>query len=277
MISDLKNLVTFVEVAKKLSFAEVARTLNVPPSTVTTRIKSLETQLGVRLLVRSTRHVALSREGQDFADHCRRALAEIEHGQEKIANIEEPCGLVRISIPIAFPKAQFAALIAKFRQEFPNVSIEVIFEDRLTNFIDDHVDLALRGGAPRGDDLYARHLAKTPVVCIAPPAHNDKPKTALPLLTPLNPAQAGSKKIEGVGTSSLEFSLHLVIEGQASAYLPYPVCASALEEKQVVEIPGPLGPQAPLNLFLIYHDKRYQPKRVSVFKEFLIRSLSNTG
>lgn len=269
---DLKGLVTFVEVSKRLSFAQAARALRVPASTVTTRINALEAELGVRLFNRSTRKTALTHEGSDFAKHCIRALEEIEFGREKLLSVSETTGLVRVSLPSAFPKAEFAALIAEFRADYPEVSVDVIFEDRLTDFIEDSVDLALRGHAPGSDDLFARKLASTPVLFVVP--SDTKASDKLPILSPLGKMNADTSLKNGVTTKSMEFALELVIAGQARAYLPQAMCEAALSCGKVITIDGPLGTLKPLELFLVYHDKRYQPRRVTLLKDFLIDRLA---
>lgn len=274
MISDMKMLATFVEVAQRCSFADTARALGVPASTVTTRVKNLEAELGVRLLARSTRKVSLTAEGREFVDSCRQALAHLEAGIESISKVQMEQGRVRVSIPTAFPKAKFASLLARFRQDFPSIYIEVFVEDRLADFVEEKVDLALRGGAPGGDDLYARHLADTPVIFVVPavPAVRTD-ESELVLLAPLESATRQTKQ-GGLSTQSLELALALVIADQACAYLPLTICEEALSAKLIKQQAGPLGPRSPLTLFLVYQDKKYQPKRVRLLKEFLIEALS---
>jgi DNA-binding transcriptional LysR family regulator len=272
MLSDMKTLATFVEVAKRLSFAEAARVLGVPSSTVTTRINALEAQLGVRLLNRSTRKTALTHEGRDFLQHCRRALDEIAIGAEKLSGVGDAKGLVRISLPSAFPKAQVAGLVSDFRAIHYEISIDVLFEDALTEFIDDGVDLALRGRSPRGDDLFARKLGETPVIYVAPAGSVELDD--LPVLTPLDPTGRHDAHWKGVSSNSMEFTLELVLLGQARAYLPLAICEDALAAGRITTGPGPLEPQAALPLFLIYHEKRYQPRRVTLFKDFLIERMA---
>ena len=270
---DLKGLLTFVEVSERLSFANAARALGVPPSTVTTRINALEAELGVRLFNRTTRKTVLTHAGRDFSEHCTNALKEIELGKEKLLTDSEATGLVRISLPSAFPKHEFAAHIAAFRAKYPKIAIDVIFEDRLTDFVDDGVDIAIRGRAPGADNLFARELASTPVVCVAPCAVLNP--NSLPLLTPLSNAENGAKSSRAVSTRSLEFSLELVISGQANAYLPLSICETALEQGKIMIISGPLEIQDPLKLYLVYHDRKYQPRRVMLLKRFLVEKLQS--
>lgn len=268
---DLKGLMTFVEVSKRLSFADAARALDVPPSTVTTRINALEAELGVRLFNRTTRKTALTHEGRDFAEHCTNALKEIEFGVEKLLSASETTGLVRISLPSAFPKHEFAAHIATFRAKHPQISIDVVFEDRLTDFVDDGVDLAIRGRAPGSNNLFARELANTPIVCVSPSKVANS--ELLDLLTPLSNPDGAAVSSNSVFSRSLEFTLELVIAGQARAYLPLAICETALAKGEIVTCCGPLGPQEPLRLFLVYHDRKFQSKRVALFKNFLIEKL----
>lgn len=271
-MADLKVLETFVEVLDRLSFADAARSLGVPPSTVTMRVKSLETQLGVRLLERSTRSVAPTPEGRLYAQHCRRALAELALGRSALGAAQEARGLVRVSIPVAFSAEQFAKLVGAFRQGYPDISVQVFMDDRPASFVEDGIDLALRGRDPGGNGLIARRLTESEVLFVAKPGHlND---TSLPVLRPLSrgaPNDAGG----GVATRSLRLACAFAVHGQARAYLPQPVCEDAISSGKLETGEGPDGRHQPLGLFLVYHDKRHQPKRVQLFKEHLISQLSS--
>jgi DNA-binding transcriptional LysR family regulator len=77
-----------------------------------------------------------------------------------------------------------------------------------------------------------------------------------------------------VVTRSLELALSLVAEGEACAYLPLSICQELIDKGEIVEVTGPMKAQAPLTLFLVYHDKNFQPKRVALFKDFLALRLS---
>lgn len=274
MISDLKTLETFVEVMDRLSFADAGRRLGVPASTVTTRIKSLEAQLGVRLFERSTRNVAPTAEGRQYALHCKRALQELALGSEALGAAREAAGLVRVSIPTAFPFEEFAALVASFRAEAPQISIQVFVEDRTVSFVEDGIDLALRGRAPGGNGLIARRLASEEVIFVAPIGRREE--ATLPILRPLS-RRASDQAVNGVATRSLELSCAFVCQGQARAYLPRKICQKALDDGRIEEGRGPDEAKDPLGLFLVYQDLKLQPKRVELFKEHLIDWFEHAG
>lgn len=273
MITDLRALETFIEVADGLSFADAGRRLGLPASTVTTRIKSLESQLGVRLLDRSTRSVAITAEGELFLVHCQRALHELTLAREAVGAAQQTSGQIRVSIPTAFPMDQFAELVGQFRSSYPDISIRVYVDDRPASFIEDGVDLALRGGAPGGDGLVARHLTDTEVIFVGPPGRSGDP--SLPVLRPLARRASVRDRLEGLTTRSLQLSLAFVITGQACAYLPRQVCRDTLATGQLEEADGPDGLHDPLPLYLVYHDKNHLPKRIQLFKDFLIQQLAN--
>ncbi|MGJ8570231.1 MAG: LysR family transcriptional regulator [Hoeflea sp.] len=274
IMTDLRALETFVEVADCLSFSDAGRRLRLPASTVTTRVKSLEARLGVRLLDRSTRTVALTAEGQLFLEHCRRALEELSLASKAVGSAQNASGQVRVSIPVAFPMAQFAEIVGRFRTVYPSITIKVFVDDRPASFIEEGVDLALRGGAPGGEGLIARHLLDTDIIFVSPPdSIND---LDLPILRPVARESGAANRQEGIATRSLQLSLEFVLSGQARAYLPRQICQDAINAGLLEEGEGPDGTQPPLSLFLVYHDKYHQTKRIQLFKDFLIRELTQT-
>lgn len=271
MVSDLRTLETFVEVVDRLSFADAARRLGVPPSTVTTRIKALETQLGVRLLERSTRKVAPTAEGQSYAQSCRHALEALAQGREALGAAREASGLVRVSIPVAFPADRFAALVGDFRRQWPDISVQVFVEDRTVSFVEEGIDLALRGRAPGGNGLIARRLNTEEVVFVAPPGRQND--STLPILRPLSRRAADQANL-GVSTRSFALAVAFVSQGQARAYLPRQVCQDALNRGSIERGAGPDPAPAPLSLYLVYQDLKLLTKRVELFKAHLIQQLS---
>ncbi|NVO56941.1 LysR family transcriptional regulator [Rhodobacteraceae bacterium B1Z28] len=272
MALNLRALETFVEVADCLSFTDAGRRLGLPAATVTTRIKSLEAQLGVRLLDRSTRTVAVTAEGQIFLAHSQKALHELMLASEAVGAAQETSGQVRVSIPAAFPMDQFARVVGKFCSAYPDISIKIHVDDRPASFIEDGVDLALRGGAPGGDGLIARHLRDTEVIFVGPLER--LADDSLPVLRPLAKRIGTIDKRNGPSTRSLQLSLAFVANGQARAYLPRSICKEALAAAQMEEGSGPDGLHDPLPLFLVYHDKQHQPKRVQLFKDILIQEFA---
>ncbi|MFW8634453.1 LysR family transcriptional regulator [Cribrihabitans pelagius] len=271
-MSRLETIETFAEVASQLSFAKAARRLRLPPSTVTTRVRALEDSLGVRLLTRTTRSVALTPEGAVFLERCRIALDEIEAARSLVSAGGSARGPVRVSIPTAFPMAQFAALSRRFLARHPEISLDIAVSDQPADFVADGIDVALRGNRPGGPGLIARELLRTPVVLAAPPGRLEDP--ALPVLGPLagplqQPLRPGSVRCE-----SFDLTLQLVLEGLARACLPLQVCETDVRRGALDCGPAPEGATQSLALYLVYQDRRHQPQRVRLFINHLVEELA---
>lgn len=263
-MSQLHHIETFVEVASQLSFAAAARRLGLPPSTVTTRVRTLEDTLGVRLLERSTRNVALTSEGAIYLESCRNALEELEAGRDRVSAAGSQSGTVRLSVPAAFPMPHLADMCSRFLQAHPKISLDISVDDQPVDFVRDQMDLALRGNHPGGDDTIARLLSQTPVILAAPKGR--LADDSLPVLGPLarhlpQPPRPGTARCD-----SFALALELTLAGLARACLPRPMCQGfGLDLGRV-----PQGVPSELDLYLVYHDRRHLPRRVRLFMDFLI-------
>lgn len=270
-MSQLQHIETYVEVATQLSFAAAARRLGLPPSTVTTRIRALEERLGVRLLDRTTRSVALTEEGALYLDSCRSALQALAAGEERVSASGSASGTVRLSVPAAFPMAHLARLCRRFLQENPQISLDITVDDQPADFVRDHVDLALRGNQPGSDGTIARLLSRTPVVLAAP--QGLLADDSLPVLGPLARDLPRADLPGTARCTSFALALELTRAGIARACLPEPMCAgSGLEVG-----PVPDGVPQSLALYLVYHDRRHLPRRVRLFMDFLISEYGAAG
>jgi len=140
---DAMNL--FVRVAELGSFSAVAQQLGVARSVVTRQIAALEAHLGVKLMVRSTRRLALTSAGTAYLEKCRVILNLVEAAETDVA--EErliPRGNIRISLPLSFGLKRLAPLLLDFSQRYPEVSLDMDYSDRRVNLIEEGIDLSIR-------------------------------------------------------------------------------------------------------------------------------------
>lgn len=270
IIANLKHIETFVEVARSLSFADAARSLGIPASTVTTRVKNLESNLGVRLLERTTRNVALTSEGQIFFAKSQNALYELSEAHRLVGAAQSSSGLVRLSIPVAFPFGTITQIVSRFQSSHPDILFDIAVEDRMISFVRDGVDLALRGGRPGDENLIAFHLRDTEVVFVAPPGRLDDEQ--LPILHPIrqNTTPLSAARIS---TRSLGLAHEFILRGMARGYLPLEICEGDLLAGYLTKGSGPRYAHPALPLYLVYHEKRHMPQRVMLFKNFIITEL----
>ena len=147
----LDPLQTFVEVVRAGSFVAAARSLSMPRSTVSLHIRTLEAELGTRLLKRSTRAQSLTDDGQLLFSQAEDGLRTLIGAMERVrCDPQKLSGLIRLTAPADFPTEALAATISKFRQVHPAVRLEVLLTNLALDMVDDNVDIALRIG-PRGD------------------------------------------------------------------------------------------------------------------------------
>src|SRR5450830_488575 len=151
---DLNAIALFVQVVRHVSFAEAGRRLGLPPNTVSRRIQQLETQLGTRLMQRSTRKLTLTSAGQAFHERCAGAVdGLVEAGQALITGSQEPGGLVRVAATADFFDFFPMEWVADFLAAHPRVRIDFVLSDAKADLIAEQIDVAFRGG-PLPDSGY---------------------------------------------------------------------------------------------------------------------------
>src|ERR1700761_8710607 len=171
----------FVAVADLHGFAPAARKLKLSPSAVTRLVAALEERLGARLLQRTTRQVALTDAGARYLERARRILADVEEA-ERAAEGERtrPSGQLVVSAPVGFGRLHVSPVMSAYLKRYGDVSAELRLEDRITNLVEDGVDLAVRIGHLADSSLVARHVGEMRRIVVASPRYlklHGEPKT----------------------------------------------------------------------------------------------------
>jgi DNA-binding transcriptional LysR family regulator len=172
----LAGIACFVQVVERRSFSAAAQHLEVTASTVSKQISQLEQWLGVRLLLRTTRHVNLTEAGGAFYEHCRRIMSEV-HLAEATAREDEdsPKGLLRVNAPHTFGMLHVAPLIPELAARYPQISVDLHLDDRMVDPVREAFDVTIRV-APllRDSSFIVRRLAPARVVVCAAPAYLER-------------------------------------------------------------------------------------------------------
>jgi DNA-binding transcriptional LysR family regulator len=170
---DLNDLYLFALVVDAGSFTAASRTAGLTTSRISRRIAGLEERLGVRLLHRTTRKLALTAVGEVFYQHCRAMVSEAEAAAEVVEHIQAtPRGRVRVTCPVLTAQSVFGAVVTDFMRRYPEVQITLSATDRFVDLIDEGFDVAIRfRAAPMEDsNLVARPLGQSHTHLVASPA-----------------------------------------------------------------------------------------------------------
>ncbi len=269
-----EQLQTFLEVARAGSFANAARRLSLPRSTVTARVRALEDHLNVRLLHRTTRRVALTDEGRRYFDSCARAFEELLQAEHDITGTTSPTGTIRMSVPIDMPKDWVAEQVIDFQSLYPNIVFEIDISDKPIDFIKDNFDLALRGHHPGNDSNVARKISSSKLVLVTAGGTSQTPNQTIKGRSLIDPVGLAPQKLLRLSTRSpfqvhnFEMAKQLVLRSDAMGLLPIPSCDEELSNGRLVTLEPPCRLPA-LDVFIVMPTRSFVPRRIRLFVDHL--------
>lgn len=156
---DLNETLIFVKVVQAGSFSQAAKQLDMPNSTVSAKISSLEKRLGVTLLHRTTRKLHVTQAGQIFFARCLSGIDELKNAEEEVSlSQREPQGTLRITAPALLGSSLLPEIIAKFMTKYPKIKLEFILADRVVDLIAEGIDVAIRAGDLDDSSLIAKKI-----------------------------------------------------------------------------------------------------------------------
>lgn len=288
----LAAMQTFVRVAEAGSFTAVADQLNVARSAVTRQIAALEAHLGVKLMARSTRRLSLTSAGVTYLEQCRDILDRIDEAEGDLAGERQTLrGAIRTTVPLTFGLLHLTPLILEFSKAHPDIRIDLDFNDRRVNLIEEAMDLALRITDRLPETTVARRLTTCRSVVLASPAylklhgepkHPDELAQRACLAYSLTSRSSWTFIIDGV-PHAVEISgpitanngnalQEAAIQGMGIVYQPTFIAADAIRRGELVPIlkkfPAPV-----LGMFAVFPGTRFVPQRVRAFVDFLAARL----
>ncbi len=175
-MQDLNDLYYFAMVVEHGGFAAAERALGIPKSRLSRRIVQLETDMGVRLLQRSTRRFAVTEVGQNVHRHAQAMLSEAQAAREAVERLSaEPRGLVKVGCPVSLAQQQLACLLPDFLHAHPQVRLQLQVSNRRVDVINEGFDVALRVRTRLNDDgsLAMRSFGQIRELLVASPAYLD--------------------------------------------------------------------------------------------------------
>ncbi|MES2668898.1 MAG: LysR family transcriptional regulator [Pseudomonadota bacterium] len=176
-MNDLNDLYYFAMVVEHSGFAAAERALGIPKSRLSRRISQLETDMGARLLQRSTRRFAVTDVGQSVYRHAQSMLAEASAAREVVDRLSaEPRGLVRVSVPVGLAQELMPKLLPDFLARYPLVRVQLHVNNRRVDVINEGFDVAIRVRAKLDDDgsLVMRSFGQIQELLVASPKYLDR-------------------------------------------------------------------------------------------------------
>ena len=280
----------FVGVIDAGSFTAAARALGHSTSYVSKEITRLEKRLGSRLLNRTTRTISLTDAGRAYYERCRQIVIDAENAERSINQLQEtPSGLLRINAPVSFGSKYLLDVLSQFMHRYPEVKMEVEFNDRLIDVVAEGYDAVIRVGEIKDSNLVARKFTSSRGVVVASPDYLKRkgcPKRAEDLmkhdciaysLLP-TPTQWDFYK-DGVRSSitidprvmcnSATIEVAMVMQGIGITRLPLFTCEQEVASGELQIILDDYD-QIKLDVYAVYPHRQYLTAKVRAFVDFVV-------
>jgi DNA-binding transcriptional LysR family regulator len=285
------EMTAFVAIAERSSFAKAAVHLGMSRSALSETIRALEDKLGVRLLNRTTRSVALTQVGERLLAELRPALASFESAVESI-NVfrDKPAGHLRLTVPRPAARVVIEPILSKFLTAYPAISLEIITDSALTDIVRDRFDAGIRPGHRLEQDMIAIRVGEDarPTVVASPDylrrharpkvpadlqAHNCiRRRFASGAMAPWAFERRG-KGLEVMVKGSLivsdgDLALRAALDGVGIARLPITSVEAYIARKRLAPLLQDWTPRS-VGFFLYYPSRRQMPTALQAFVDFL--------
>ena len=294
----LTEMEAFATVVDQGGFTDAAKKMGISKSAVSKHVSSLEARLGARLLNRTTRRVSPTEIGLAYYDRARRVLTDAGEADALVTSMQAaPSGQLRISVATDFGVNHLSPVIGDFLATYPDISVNMVLNNRYVELISEGFDLAVRIGELEDSTLRARKLTDTNRRMIASPAYIERygrPKRIDDLnehkllhyssqangsVWKLTAPSGEKRQVRTAGWLTVndgQSLLNAAIAGLGIAYLPSFLYAEAMDAGLVQEA----IPELPIEtqgIFAVYPPGRFTQPKVRAFIDFLVHSFAEKG
>jgi len=290
----LDGMAVFVEVINSGSFTSAAQALGHSTSYVSKEITRLEKRLGSRLLNRTTRTISLTDAGRAYYERSSQIIIDAENAQRSINQLQEtPSGLLRINAPGSFGFRHLLKSFPKFMHRYPEIKLEIEFNDRLIDVVAEGYDVVIRVGEIKDSNLIARKFTSSRAVVVASPEYLKRkgyPKQAEDLAqhdcvaysllpTPKQWRFYKDRKNTSVTIdprvmcNSSNIEIAMVVEGIGITRVPLFTCEKEVENGDL-EIILEDYDQINYDVYAVYPHRQYLTAKVRALVDFLVTEFS---
>lgn len=284
----------FVRVVEHQSFSAAAEVLGLTPSAVSKLVSRLEERLGVRLLHRTTRRLALTSEGEIYFARARHILSDIDEAEAEVARSRgSPRGRLHVNTSIAFAVHQLAPALPEFLTRYPDIQVDLSITDRVIDLVEDHADVTIRNGRIADMALAARKIGEFQrVICAAPSylSRYGKPRTPADLANHVciamksTPSRWPFRNKDGINqvqiaprvtTDNGEAALQLALDGGGIVRLSDMMLGKPISRGLLVPLLTDIHYSESLPVSALYLAGRHRLPKVRVFLDFLVERFAS--
>ena len=284
----LKQIEAFVSVATRGSLSAAARAEDVTPAIIGRRIDALEERLGVKLLLRTTRKLTITFEGQAFLEDCQRLLNDLANAEATVSlGGVRAGGHLKVSAPAGFGRPHVAPLVGEFMQANPEVTVNLNLSDRLVDLINENIDCAIRIGDLTDSSLVSVRLGEMRRMVVASPAYlvaHGVPRTPADLdrheclslgqqrgwvFRHPETGEVDTRKVSGVFECNDGAVLHeWALAGRGLAWRSLWEVGRDLKEGRLTSVLD-AWQAPPMGIYAVFPQRRHLPLRVRLFIDLL--------
>jgi len=281
------------------SYSAAARQMATSPSTVSKAIVRLEQSIGIQIFHRSTRQLRLTSEGEQYANKIRTLLDQLESCEKEIKQRNDmPIGRLRVNVPVSYGRLYIRPLLKPFSKLYPDIKIELSYNDKYIDIIEQNFDLSIRSGTLADSRLVVRQLSPIDFLICAAPSYIKKknfPNSArefdqhqwirfryqqtnhiLPIMMPKHLSHTEFDPDQSYIVDDGEAMAELCAEGLGLTQTPHFIAKKWLNNRSIVPIFPAFSPHGH-GVFLVYPKRDFLSERVKVFISFLSKQIESMG
>lgn len=301
-MDSLRSIESFVKAVQAGSIAAGARLQGITAAAASQNIQRLEKSLGVRLLVRTTRKLAMTESGALYYSEVEPMLAALSRAQSVITEFQgQPQGRLRIGASVAFGRHVLMPLVPAFTRQFPKVSLELVLSDHSLDHVSEDIDISIRFNQQLEPGLIARRIATVPVLFCASPAYLKRKGIPLrPEALPQHDCLMFRVPVDGrlltwgfqrdgmyyepeltpsIVCNDIDSLHRLALEGAGIARLAAFVASEDIKSGALIALfeqgaTPSIG--LPLSFYACYRDRHAMTNKVRAFMDYLVKVIPNT-
>jgi DNA-binding transcriptional LysR family regulator len=286
MMDSFEGIFEFVAVAESGGFSAAAKKLNCSTSHVSRQVSRLEERLGSRLLARTTRQISLTENGEFYYQQCKQLVTGLQQANEQLSQQQyQLSGTLRVSAAGGFAESYIAPALMEFAKQHPELNIEIDFNSRLVNFVEDGIDFAIRYGELNDSNLIARKLISRSMMVVASPEylktygipnHPNQLKSHRCIIANNDhwafniDGTKQSVKVTGNWRSNNANVVREACEqGLGIAYMPESTFTESIEQQKLVPLLDSYCIKGATS-WIVYQNKQFMPLRARLAIDFLL-------